>query len=240
MPDVEPRQESDSEDNNRIVLSEASEFVRNLNMKEEQDFEDDMETAQVPIADQVMHTIKEESELEANSKMTPPDNNEEMKVDDTLHTLKLAPITEEPLVSSGLAATLKLLSQKNLIEKVDPSFQKDQRKKTAWLADRRKQDELDQIEKERITEENRSKGEAGKRAGPSGSSRYEQRDRIQKAIDKFKDYTPVVDLKYHDESGRELNQKEAFRQLSHKFHGMKSGKGKREKQMRKQEEELKV
>jgi len=68
----------------------------------------------------------------------------------------------------------------------------------------------------------------------------EQRERIRHAVDRFKDYSPVVDIKYHDESGRQLNEKEAFRQLSHKFHGIKGGKASREKNIRKAEEEMKV
>ena len=43
-------------------------------------------------------------------------------------------------------------------------------------------------------------------------------------------------LEYIDDSGRLLNQKEAFRYLSHKFHGKGSGKMKTEKRMKKQME----
>ena len=40
-------------------------------------------------------------------------------------------------------------------------------------------------------------------------------------------------LEYVDDSGREMSQKEAFRYLSHKFHGKGSGKIKTEKRQRK-------
>jgi hypothetical protein len=42
-----------------------------------------------------------------------------------------------------------------------------------------------------------------------------------------------VTLEYIDDSGRSLNSKEAFRYLSHKFHGKTSGKLKTEKRQRK-------
>ena len=50
-------------------------------------------------------------------------------------------------------------------------------------------------------------------------------------------YKPDVKLEYVDESGRHLNQKEAFRQLSHRFHGKGSGKKKTEKRGKKLDEE---
>lgn len=56
----------------------------------------------------------------------------------------------------------------------------------------------------------------------------------------FKDkdsYKPEIRLEYVDDSGRVLNPKEAFRQLSHRFHGKGSGKKKTEKRQKKVEEE---
>ena len=50
-------------------------------------------------------------------------------------------------------------------------------------------------------------------------------------------YKPAFKLEYSDDSGRNLNQKEAFRQLSHRFHGKGSGKKKTEKRSKKMEED---
>jgi U4/U6.U5 tri-snRNP-associated protein 1 len=50
-------------------------------------------------------------------------------------------------------------------------------------------------------------------------------------------YKPEVKLEYVDDSGHLLNRKEAFRQLSHRFHGKGSGKKKTEKRSKKQQEE---
>ncbi|KAJ3046451.1 hypothetical protein HDU99_009778, partial [Rhizoclosmatium hyalinum] len=47
-------------------------------------------------------------------------------------------------------------------------------------------------------------------------------------------------LKYNDKYGRNLNAKEAFRELSHKFHGHGSGKMKTEKLLRKIDDELSI
>jgi U4/U6.U5 tri-snRNP-associated protein 1 len=48
-----------------------------------------------------------------------------------------------------------------------------------------------------------------------------------------------VKLKYTDEYGRDMNQKEAFKHLSHMFHGKGSGKQKTEKRLKKIEDEKK-
>lgn len=53
-----------------------------------------------------------------------------------------------------------------------------------------------------------------------------------------RNYNPDVKIAYTDSIGRELNSKEAFRQLSHKFHGKGSGKMKTEKRMKKAVEEM--
>jgi U4/U6.U5 tri-snRNP-associated protein 1 len=58
----------------------------------------------------------------------------------------------------------------------------------------------------------------------------------REVIDAFQDYKPDV---YHDEFGRTLTQKEAWKALSHKFHGKGSGKMKTEKRLKKIADEKK-
>ena len=53
-------------------------------------------------------------------------------------------------------------------------------------------------------------------------------------------YKPSFELTHKDEFGRELNEKEAFKHLSHQFHGKGSGKMKTEKRLKKIEEEKKA
>ena len=50
-------------------------------------------------------------------------------------------------------------------------------------------------------------------------------------------YKPDIKIKYADEHGRILGPKEAFKQLSYRFHGKGSGKKKTEKRMKKLQEE---
>lgn len=73
---------------------------------------------------------------------------------------------------------------------------------------------------------------------------YENQRREQQLLDereaRMKDYKPDVNIEYIDESGNRLNTKEAFRQLSHAFHGKTSGKKKTEKRMKKFEDEKRL
>ena len=54
---------------------------------------------------------------------------------------------------------------------------------------------------------------------------------------KEKDFKPTFKLDYHDDEGKDLKPKEAFRYLSHKFHGKGPGKNKIEKRLRRKEQE---
>jgi U4/U6.U5 tri-snRNP-associated protein 1 len=53
------------------------------------------------------------------------------------------------------------------------------------------------------------------------------------------EYRPEVTIKHVDDTGRELNVKEAFKHLSHKFHGKGSGAGKTAKMLKKIADEKK-
>lgn len=73
--------------------------------------------------------------------------------------------------------------------------------------------------------------------------RMGRRDRYMGQMSEFKEkegYRPGFKLDYVDEKGRMMNQKEAFRYLSHKFHGKGPGKNKIDKRMKKMEQESKL
>ena len=69
-----------------------------------------------------------------------------------------------------------------------------------------------------------------------------KRDRMSYgAVTDFKEkegYKPEVKITYVDDKGRQMDAKEAFRYLSHRFHGKGSGKKKTEKRIQKYQEEL--
>jgi hypothetical protein len=59
-------------------------------------------------------------------------------------------------------------------------------------------------------------------------------------IEKPRQETDNVRLEHRDEFGRVLNQKEAYKQLSWKFHGVKPSAAKQEKRLRKIDNEIKA
>ncbi|CAG8534606.1 1459_t:CDS:10 [Ambispora gerdemannii] len=155
---------------------------------------------------------------------------------------KLASVVEEePLVSSGMAATLALLQQKGFsIKPSDEQLEKErvQRDRQKWLGEQRKKDVERQNEREREKQRAKEKGYRG--GGRDNESTYRDREHMREMEARFKDYKPDVNLEYVDEFGNQLTPKEAFRQLSHKFHGKSSGKAKTEKRLKKLEEERKL
>lgn len=96
-----------------------------------------------------------------------------------------------PNFSGGLASTLSFLRSKNVIHAKSPQV----------LEQERENKKLKQEMAQRVL---------------SGGEKLVQDGAMES---KLANYKPQVSLKYHDEYGRELNQKEAYKQLSHHFHG---------------------
>ncbi|RUS15975.1 SART-1 protein [Endogone sp. FLAS-F59071] len=163
-----------------------------------------------------------------------------------------AVIEEEPLVNSGMAATLALLSQKGIYQQpTEEQNEKDRigADRAKWLAEQRKKDL--QREREREREKKRDKERAAAAGRGGGSSReldrekeyeasYRDREKARELEQRMVNYKPDVNLEYVDEFGRQMTTKEAFRHLSHKFHGKTSGKAKTEKRLKKLEEERRL
>ena len=128
-------------------------------------------------------------------------------------------LDEEPDLQSGVAAAIKLASNKGYWETEETST---------------KSSNMKHLECQNYTIEDKGGvggDDRGSRRGGGGADRYGGGGTGQNWVEK-KDYKPNVKLEYIDDSGRKLNQKEAFRHLSHKFHGKGSGKLKSEKRMK--------
>jgi U4/U6.U5 tri-snRNP-associated protein 1 len=79
---------------------------------------------------------------------------------------------------------------------------------------------------------------AGRRLTKKEEEELRDRQRAKELETKFRDYKPVINLEYRDEFGRILNTKEAYKQLSYKFHGKQPGKLKTEKRLKRVAEEM--
>ena len=131
-------------------------------------------------------------------------------------------IMEEPLIGTGIAATLALLKQKGMLEKPNEEvFEAEARrsKRQKWLLEQ-------------------NKLQAGSKEAGGKKQKRSNKHSVEDEVKRFEDYRPDISLSYTDEFGRQLNPKEAFKQLCFAFHGRGSGKNKTEKRLRKIQEEL--
>ncbi|KAF9378833.1 hypothetical protein CPB97_009305 [Podila verticillata] len=160
-----------------------------------------------------------------------------------------APLVAEPLVSRGLGSTLALLKQQGVYE-TGSAEQAEKARLQAEKARLLSNIRLDEARaaKELAASKARDKEKARDKNYSSRDRErdreYENQRREQQLLDereaRMKDYKPDVNIEYIDESGNRLNTKEAFRQLSHAFHGKTSGKKKTEKRMKKFEDEKRL
>lgn len=123
-------------------------------------------------------------------------------------------LDEEPDVGSGVGAALKLAMSKGYLDK-----EQNNRPSNSRLA---------HLQAKHYSIEDKSYGDETERGG--------RRERYSGPIMEFKEkdsFKPNVKLEYIDDEGRVLNSKEAFRYLSHKFHGKGPGKNKIEKRLKK-------
>lgn len=207
-----------------ITLNSTSEFCRNLgeiptyglagNREEDRD---ELLNMELELMEQKRREAEQEEATGGWNEVDVDETPVDIKADGVVSIME-----EEPIATDGIGAALKLAQKKGFLEDQAPQ-------KGGILSDKYKEmlaqnytiqdkryDDLD--------EKNR------KRERYSGGM-------VQEFSEKSS-YRPEVKLDYVDDGGRSLCAKEAFRQLSHRFHGKGSGKKKTEKRSKKVEEEL--
>lgn len=142
----------------------------------------------------------------------------------------------EQTFSSGMASTLNILRQQGIL--ATPVADQKERERTQlqrdlWLADQRRR--VAQRELEKLQSRGANKDQAQREYENRLREQQEARDNLEA----FKNYKPDVNIVYYDEYGRTLTPKEAWKALSHKFHGKGSGKMKTEKRLKRIAEEQK-
>ncbi|KAJ7307540.1 hypothetical protein JRQ81_009565 [Phrynocephalus forsythii] len=143
-------------------------------------------------------------------------NLDEEKQQQDFSTSSTTILDEEPIVNRGLAAALMLCQNKGLLETTVQKVARVKAPKTLPSAVYCIEDKM------------------------AIDDKYSRREEYRGFTQDFKEkdgYKPDVKIEYVDETGRKLTPKEAFRQLSHRFHGKGSGKMKTERRMKKLDEE---
>ncbi|KAF7939734.1 hypothetical protein EAE99_001539 [Botrytis elliptica] len=154
-------------------------------------------------------------------------------------------LEEEATLEKGLGSTLKLLRERGILKTSESGdvatiF----REKQMFLAEKQRREAEAERRAKAQRERDRTTGRLDRmsardreeHARQQNTMRDQQESR-QLAEHFNKEYKPNVELKYVDEYGRNMNQKEAFKHLSHQFHGKGSGKQKTEKLLKKIEDE---
>ncbi|RAL04012.1 U4/U6-U5 snRNP complex subunit SNU66 [Aspergillus ibericus CBS 121593] len=241
-----------------LVIDETSEFVSNLQKptlpdrperrtttpddesrakSEDHSAQGELEDGDVDM-ERTYNDIEDEEDLKERIKR------DEAQAQQHLSTTGL---DEEATLDQGLASTLSMLKQRGLVEKSDAA------KNNSLLRDRHRfLQEKTRLETEaekrarQQRERDRASGKLDRMSAREREeyARWENKQRDQQDARHMaevfnREYQPDVQLKYVDEYGRAMNQKEAFKHLSHQFHGKGSGKMKTEKRLKKIEEEKK-
>ncbi|KAM0752196.1 SART-1 protein [Meredithblackwellia eburnea MCA 4105] len=144
----------------------------------------------------------------------------------------------EVLVSKGLVSTMNLLRQQGLLKHQTPeeaARDKANREREAWVAKQRNRDRERELEKLRSKE----MGDLKTQQQREYENKMRDRREAEENLRAYDNYKPNVNLTYHDEFGRDMTPKEAWKQLSHSFHGKTSGSKKMDKRLKKIEDEQK-
>jgi U4/U6.U5 tri-snRNP-associated protein 1 len=232
-----------------LVIDETTEFVANLRRPQSPDSADERARAtSTPAAGDA----KDEDEQMQESYAAVEDEEDararqeaEERESAALPAMTSTGFEDEEDTSSGAGGILNMLRKRGLVQDNDAE--------KANAAVRAQQQFLQENqalvdEYDRKTREEREKD---RNSGRWDRMSHRERENYQRQQNEQRDaylaqlqaehfkrsYKPNVQLRYNDEDGREMNQKEAFKHLSHRFHGKGSGKQKTEKRMKKKQEE---
>lgn len=237
-----------------LILDETTEFVANL--KKPEDEEDIIRKSKAPQpAMAASPDIKDEDEdgdtnMQSYAEVEDEEDRQarmkrETSTQDNFTATGLD--DEETMEGQGIGASLSMLRKRGLVS--DPAsadLTEKERQRAKFLADKQQLIEEYDMKAREQREADRRNGRfdrmSNKDRDAFARQQNEQREHYISRLlaDKFnKEYKPDVKLRYNDEYGREMNQKEAFKHLSHMFHGKGSGKQKTEKRLKKIEDEKK-
>ncbi|OKL60256.1 hypothetical protein UA08_04791 [Talaromyces atroroseus] len=156
-------------------------------------------------------------------------------------------LDEESTLDEGLGNTLAMLRQRGLVQQSEAADMNSlHRDRQRFLQEKYRREADAEKHARSQRERDRTTGKFDRMSAREREeyARWENKQRDQQESRQMADifnreYKPDVQLKYVDEHGRLMNQKEAFKHLSHQFHGKGSGKMKTEKHLKKIEEEKK-
>lgn len=226
-----------------LVLDETTEFLSAIN-KPDEDNEPrarKKSKSREPVTAMGAESSDEEMENAPHFK----EEGAERDLSEIPDDLDTTGVEKEKYVAQGLGATLALLKERNIIDAASEGAQKNEhfRQRELFLAEQTRLVAQVDEEAKRQRERDRANGFMD-RLSARDREEYARKQNAEREFklssiraNLLKKYKFNVELKYVDDMGRHLNQKEAFKELSHQFHGKTSGKGKTDKKLSKIEQE---
>ncbi|XP_050669681.1 U4/U6.U5 tri-snRNP-associated protein 1 [Leptidea sinapis] len=222
----EPMEESGGEGSAFMVLDATAEFCRTLGeiptyglapnrdtTTEIMDFERDVD---MEVESEIKEEHTGEVDEEAAGAWSRVDIGKEKPVD--LVAGSSVGLEAEPALGAGVAGALQLALSKGYLERAGSSAPRPSRQHPLAAAHYSIDD------KQHGEDDKYSRRERGHDRGHGGPvSEFREKN----------NFRPSIKLEYVDDEGRPLCPKEAFRYLSHKFHGKGPGKNKQEKRIKK-------
>ena len=156
-------------------------------------------------------------------------------------------LEDEATLNQGLGATLSMLSQRGLIKQnKETDINALHRDRQKFLTEKQQREAAVEAKARQQRERDRATGKLDRMSAREREEYARQENKMRDQLESRqmteifnREYKPDVQLKYVDEFGRSMNQKEAFKHLSHQFHGKGSGKQKTEKHLKKIEDDKK-
>ncbi|KAK7544194.1 SART-1 protein [Phyllosticta citribraziliensis] len=234
-----------------LVIDETTEFIANLQGPADRPQSQRSKSAQPPRQGSEPNEIDDEGDTNMEQSYAEVEDEAERQARagsaSAVADMTTTGLDDEEIVERGVGATLRLLRQRGQVkdsngQELNENFVGHQR----FIAERNKAmveaEQRAKLQRERDRRSGRMEHMSAREREALAQKANQDRDRIEskRMAEIFnKEYKPNVDLKYVDEHGRHMNAKEAFKHLSHQFHGKGSGKQKTEKRLKKIEEEKK-
>ncbi|EKG11157.1 SART-1 protein [Macrophomina phaseolina MS6] len=239
-----------------LVIDETTEFVANLQGPAERPGRQRAKSSQPRsrAVSEPANAVDDEGDVNMEQSYAEAGEAEERKAREeregrstSIPAVTTTGLDEEETIDRGVAATLNLLRQRGQIgDQNGTELNKRHIEHQRFLAEKQKMEAEAEmrakLQRERDRRSGRLEHMSAREREAMAQKANQERDRLEsrKMAEIFnKEYKPNVELNYIDEFGRRMNQKEAFKHLSHQFHGKGSGKQKTEKRLKKIEEEKK-
>ena len=242
-------EEAELENGAGLVIDETSEFVSNLQVEEAQEPKRSRSVSRQPAQ---VTTMNEDSDDDGDTKMQSyadvedaQDLADKIKRGEEEQHISSIGVEEEATLNQGLGSTLKLLKDRGIIKTAESGdLNAIFREKQNFLMEKHRREAAAELKARQQRERDRDTGRLDRMSAREREeyarqqNTYRDQQESRQLGELFnKEYKPTVELKYIDEHGRSMNQKEAFKHLSHQFHGKGSGKQKTEKLLKKIEQE---